>query len=49
MFLSAQVGEILIGVYRIDYGEEISFAVKMILMLSNMEGNLELCTEDRKH
>lgn len=49
LFLSAQVGEILIQVYRIDYGEEISFAVKMILMLSNMEGNLELCTQDRKH
>ena len=49
LFLSAQAGDILTEVYRIDFGEEIGFAVKMILMLSNMEGNLELCTEDRKN
>jgi tellurite resistance protein TehA-like permease len=44
LILSAQLSDILINVYNTDYGEEISFAVKMILMLSNMEGNLELCT-----
>ena len=45
LLVGAQVGHILRVVYRVGFAEEISFAVKMILMLSNMEGNLELCTE----
>ena len=49
LFLGAQVGQILSVVYRVDYGEEMAFAVKMILMLSNMEGNLELCTQKYQH
>lgn len=44
LLLGAQVGHILRAVYRLDFAEEMGFAVKMILMLSNMEGNLELCT-----
>lgn len=45
LLLGAQVGHILRVVYRVDFAEEMSFAVKMILMLSNMEGNLELCMQ----
>ena len=37
---------ILTTVYKVDFAEEISFAVKMILLLSNMEGNLDLCTTE---
>jgi hypothetical protein len=36
LLLGAQVGHILRVVYRVDFAEEMSFAVKMILMLSNM-------------
>jgi hypothetical protein len=45
LLLGAQVGHILRVVYRVDFAEEMAFAVKMVLMLSNMEGNLELCTQ----
>lgn len=49
LLLSAQVGHILRVVYAVDFGEEIGFAVKMVLMLSNMEGNLDLCTSKHQH
>ena len=45
LFLSAEVSEILLSVYKISFGEELTFAIKMILMISNMEGNLDLCLD----
>ncbi len=36
LILSAQVSDILINVYKVDFAEDISFAIKMIFMLSNM-------------
>ena len=49
LILSAEVSHTLMDVYCVDFGEEISFAVKMILMLANMEGNLDLCTQKKHH
>ena len=40
---------ILTEVYRVDFGEEIAFTMRMVLLLSNMEGNLDLCTEKKHH
>jgi tellurite resistance protein TehA-like permease len=40
LLLGAQVAHIFRVVYKLDFAEEMAFAVKMVLMLSNMEGNL---------
>jgi hypothetical protein len=45
LFLSAEVSDILISVYKVTFGDEVSFMIKLIFMLSNMEGNLDLCLE----
>ena len=45
LFLSAEVSDILVSVYNVSFGEELTFMIKMIVMLSNMEGNLDLCLE----
>ena len=47
LVLSAEVSNVLQSVYKVDFGEEIAFLVKMVLMISNMEGNLDLCLENR--
>lgn len=49
LLVSAEVGEIITVVYRIDFGEEVAFLLKMVLMLSNMEGNLDLCAANHPH
>jgi hypothetical protein len=49
LIVSAEVGEIITVVYQIEFGEEVSFLLKMVLMLSNMEGNLDLCASNEHH
>ena len=48
LFLSAEVSDILLSVYKVSYGEEVTFLVKMVLMVSNMEGNLDLCIDKKE-
>lgn len=36
LFLSAEVSDILTSVYKISLGDEVTFMIKMVLMLSNM-------------
>lgn len=43
LFLSAEVSDILVTVYKVSFADEVTFLIKMVLMLSNMEGNLDLC------
>lgn len=49
LFLSAEVSDILLSVYKVGYGEELTFLLKMILMVSNMEGNLDLCIDKKEN
>lgn len=48
LFLSAEVSQILLEIYKVSYAEEVTFLLKMILMISNMEGNLDLVTERKE-
>jgi hypothetical protein len=48
LFLAAEVSDILLSVYKVSFGEEVTFLIKMILMISNMEGNLDLVSEQKK-
>ena len=45
LFLSAEVSHVLLSVYKVSFGEEVTFMIKMVLMISNMEGNLDLCLD----
>lgn len=36
LFLSAEVSDILVSVYKVSFGDEITFMIKLIFMLSNM-------------
>ena len=38
----------MLSVYKVSYGEEVTFLVKMVLMVSNMEGNLDLCIDKKE-
>ena len=44
-YLSAEVGDILSSVYQVPFSDEVSFFCKIVLMISNMEGNLDLCLD----
>lgn len=46
-FLIAEIYHITVNVYQVGYGDEIVFWFRVIVTLSNMEANLELC--DKKH
>ena len=46
LLLIFEVEDILLGVYKVSYGSEILFLVKMILTLANIEIGMSLKRKD---
>lgn len=46
-FLISEIYYITVKVYQVGYGDEIVFWFRVIVTLSNMEANVELC--DKRH
>ena len=45
IIVSSYLGDTLIAIYNIDFGEQIVFLIKIVLIICNMEGTLDLIDE----